>query len=220
MKTVLRYTRIFLCLFVMVVVIIAPASTGSSPAASISVSPNTIDATGLMSQWDQSLVEAAQADEPFAAKSIQHDIWDFGDSKAGNEDVTLANFADELDQDTGYNKLTDMAQNGYADLSAGQTKGQSLAANTDLQARATPMQWGSDSSPAYRDDGSSSTSNGNAYTTPPAPLLPVSDPGATEGDDGGASTDPGSTVVPLPAAAMLAGIGVATVNWLRRRKIL
>ena len=209
MRTLAKYIKSFVCVLIVIAAIVAPVTGFVPQKGSGGVSAkNQIDESNFSPQWTDSVLDFSNIQNNEPKESIHKAIWDF----SGQETAVVLDgtdkqnsFADILKNDSasGYDKLVEMARNGYADFGS-QVVTSSAYRSQGINASSQPV-WNDSSGPRGRSD-----SGSNGYTDVPAT---PGDPGTKPvdpGTGGGGITDPvdpppvDNPVVPAPPALLLA----------------
>jgi hypothetical protein len=218
-----KYAKVFICSLILVIALIAPVTTGiSNKNQDTSQLRNQIDESSFIPQWNEDLLNSINNAQDASEKdTLSRSVWELNSaqnmSETAADPTNIGNaLADTLAQDSGsgYNKLTEMAQNGYADFGTKVVGGHQVeAGDTQSLNAAQNPEWEDYPGRSSSDD---SSRDDNAYTVVPEPENPVDDGQGGNGDNGG-GTIPDNPVVPAPAALVLTALGGAIVRILVKR---
>jgi len=213
MRTVAKYIKSFVCVMIVIAALVAPV-TGFVPQKGFGsvIAKNQIDQSNFSGQWADSMLDFSNIQNSEPQESIHKAIWDFSSQDTPvviNDTDTQNSFADILkdDSSSGYDKLVEMARNGYADF------GSQVVTSSAYRSQG-PV---ASSQPVLNDfsgPGGRRGSGSNGYTDVPAnPGDPGTKP-VDPGNGGGGITDPvdpppvnpppvDNPVVPAPPALLL-----------------
>lgn len=219
-----KYVKVFLCSLILVIALIAPVTTGiGNKDLGTGQLRNQIDDRSFIPQWNEDLLNSINNAQDLSERdALSRSVWELNSAQNFSEAVESRSIADELaatlaeDSGSGYNKLTEMARNGYADLGTKVAGGHLVAAgDTQPVNAAQNPEWEN-----YPGRGSSNDSSrdDNTYTAVPEPQNPVDNGQGGNTDNGGGGTVPDNPVVPAPAALILTAIGAAIARFLVQKK--